>query len=234
MRAHPSHVPDTGLNCSALKEESGISSFPFDSSTGLDGSASEEGQVKEDTQGGINREDPLIDVDHSSMCDSHIGTMHREAKSYASSSSDFVCNQICSDDFACDKTSFFGKIDHSGSHSDDQHLLDRASAEAHTTSTAEDDSLLDDNVIYNDLLELQRSGARVVLPKRFTPPVTSCTKRARISASAESVAVVNWDSLSTFDIQDWLDLEELGGSPPWPSGITGAEARAELQRRRTS
>lgn len=115
--------------------------------------------------------------------------------------------------------------------------VDRASAETRATHIAAnivDVSVHEDDAVYNELLELQRGGARVVLPKRSSPHAPPCTKRARTTTSIDSVVVVQWDSISTSDLQDWTDLEDLGGTPSWPPGITGFDARRELHRRRVS
>lgn len=91
--------------------------------------------------------------------------------------------------------------------------------------------LQEDATVLCDLLELQRSGMKVVLPVRVMPQVAPSPKRARTDASDEPAPVVLWEAISTDDIQDWIDLDDLGGSPCWPPGVTRITARRELQRR---
>ena len=63
------------------------------------------------------------------------------------------------------------------------------------------------------------------------------SKRRKAHASAPAAIVVtteaafDWAPYSNDQLEDWLDLEELGGAAPWPDGATRKAAAAELCRR---
>ena len=82
-----------------------------------------------------------------------------------------------------------------------------------------------------ELFELQRLGEKVILPDAKRRKVASMTIPA-IIATAD--LVVNWEVIPSSTLKDWVELEDLGGTAPWPEGVTCKLAVAELRARRES
>jgi hypothetical protein len=98
------------------------------------------------------------------------------------------------------------------------------------SSDEEDDTVMDEAAMQAqiELIELKRIGEKVVLPEPKR-------RKAHASAPAAIVATIeaafDWAPYSNEQLEDWLDLEELGGTAPWPNGATRKAAAAELCRR---
>jgi hypothetical protein len=99
---------------------------------------------------------------------------------------------------------------------------------------------VDDNL--DELLEMQSLGIKVALPKVKVRRVIMDPLQVHDSPSdtphALSIASINFvtpdhhlEHVMSNDLQDWLDLVELGGSPTWPQGTTCKQVRTELSRR---
>jgi hypothetical protein len=99
------------------------------------------------------------------------------------------------------------------------------------TASDDDDTVMDEAALQAqiELIELKRSGEKVVLPE---------PKRRKAHASALAAIVVtteaafDWAPYSNEQLEDWLDLEELGCAAPWPDGANRKLALAEMRARR--
>ena len=79
-----------------------------------------------------------------------------------------------------------------------------------------------------DLLDLQSHGLKVVLPNLDGTRIGTTSESSR-GASVEVTNVL--EHVTTFILQDWIDLAELGGVPEWPQGTSCNSVRLELSRR---
>ena len=88
-----------------------------------------------------------------------------------------------------------------------------------------------DETVRLELVEMQKLGMKVVLPDacQIRPEVP--TQPVLISAPSRDLAP-DWSDIDTCTVEDWIDLEELGGSPPWPNGMTTRVAIALVRERK--
>ena len=82
----------------------------------------------------------------------------------------------------------------------------------------------------NELLEMQRLGIKVALPSAKVRRITTDPQHAH-SDTAVTPCAFPFAHIAIDDLQDWIDLAELGGSPVWPEGLNCTRAREELRRR---
>ena len=87
---------------------------------------------------------------------------------------------------------------------------------------------VDDNL--DELLEMQRFGIKVALPKVKVRRVIVDSLEIQ-DVIHESPQAVSSAGITTDDLQDLVDLAELGGNPTWPHGLNCNTARDELRRR---
>ena len=81
----------------------------------------------------------------------------------------------------------------------------------------------------DELLEMQRSGLRVVLPQVKARSITTQLEQPRDAIIVDPCQQLR--SIRSGVLQDWIDLSDLGGTPPWPLGLSYADVCAELHRR---
>jgi hypothetical protein len=83
-----------------------------------------------------------------------------------------------------------------------------------------------------DLEELKLIGEKVILPdakrRRLQPAAVPPPAPAVTLGETDAV---DWSTFSTDQLDDWVTLEELGGTAAWPTGVTRKSAAAELRRR---
>ena len=82
----------------------------------------------------------------------------------------------------------------------------------------------------SDLLELQDSGLKVILPAVKLPRCASPLV-LRLDTQAAIPECDSLASLSVGDLQDLIDLAELGGNPDWPPGHNLQSVIEELRCR---
>ena len=104
-----------------------------------------------------------------------------------------------------------------------------ATLRSDATATNAAERNLDSNI--QDSIELQKAGARVVMPSSCVSVVSGAAP-SRTETAQPAEAEQNWSHLDAAVLQDWIDLEELGGNAPWPIGLHLHAARLLLQARR--
>ena len=109
--------------------------------------------------------------------------------------------------------------------------MKNARSENSSASASADRSAAQVNEVMSDLLELQSAGMKVMMPK-CEATVTAHPDREQIPPAVSPAPERNWDHVPSTILNDFVELEELGGVPSWPEGLSTKLAKQLLRARK--